>query len=203
MRNERRMRTEPPRTQRLRVAPPEAERAETAPLPDASAEATEFRAMLDVLTLLGDQLRALVEIASAKLGAMRSADAAAIEAHVRAEEKALVAVAEIENRRRAILARLAQTLRCPDLTRQRLSALAALLPEPFSSAILAKSTALCAITHELERKNRQASLVARHLQEHLRAVFGAVAESNRDAVVYGADGQPELRTARNWVDAVG
>lgn len=163
----------------------------------------ELPALLEVLALLQEQLRALVELAGAKLEALRGADAAALDRYARAEEGLIAAVTAAGSERSAILARLAQALRQPGLEQLRMSAVAAVLPEPFSSAILAKSVALREITLELERKNRLAAAVARNLHEHVRSVFAAVAETQQEVVVYGANGRPDPRVARNWVDAVG
>jgi len=159
--------------------------------------------LLAVLSTLHQLLKRLLQLARAKLDAMRRADALALQRCAAEECGLLERVFAHEVRRNAALARLAQTLHWDDAPRARLSEIAQRLPEPFSSRLRARTAGLRRTANDLRQKNRLAADVARHLHDHIRAVFDDVARVNQESVVYGPSGKHEHRTNETWVDAVG
>jgi hypothetical protein len=145
-------------------------------------------------------LKQLAELATEKLAAMRRADTDALNGCAEREEGLLRTVLRDEQGRNAILARLAQSLHCPQV---RLTEIVDRLPEPVASALRARSVALKEIAGELQRRNRLAASVAQNLQAHIRGIFADVASANRESLVYGPRGQHEMSSPRRWVDAVG
>jgi hypothetical protein len=159
--------------------------------------------LLEMLTALQQLLKQLLELADRKLIAMRSADTDALQECAADEGKLLEAVFQRERQRKAVLARLAQSLRWPGGERARLGEIAERLPEPFSSRLRAKTVGLQQVATGLQRKNHLAAGVARNLHEHIRSVFADIAKANQESIVYGPDGKHEQPTARAWLDAVG
>jgi hypothetical protein len=159
--------------------------------------------LLAVLSPLHQLLKRLLQLARAKLDAMRRADAVALQRCAAEECGLLERVFAHEDRRNAALARLAQTLHSEDAPRARLAEIAQRLPEPFSSRLRARTAGLRRTADELRQKNRLAADVARHLHDHIRAVFDDVARVNQESVVYGPSGKHQHRTNETWVDAVG
>lgn len=187
----------------LRVAAPPADPQ----VPDLGAARTtvelEARALADTLSELQPALRRLIELSERKLAALRRADAGALARCAQAEKELLDSLQLIERRRHAVLARLAQQLRWPPAAGATLSQIADRLPEPISSVIRVRIAPLRDLASHLEKTNRLAASVARGLHQHLRALFADVARASQETVVYGPHGQPEMRTTRAWVDAVG
>ncbi|MBU0616148.1 MAG: flagellar protein FlgN [Planctomycetes bacterium] len=159
--------------------------------------------LLEALSALHEMLKQLLELARAKLVAMRAADAAALQRCAARECGVLERVFEQERRRDAVLARLAQSLHWDCAAPPRLSEIAGKLPEPFSSRLRAKTAGLRQTANELRRENGVAAEVARHLHKHIRAVVEDIARVNQESVVYGPSGKHEQRTNQTWVDAVG
>lgn len=159
--------------------------------------------LLEELVSHQDALRGLLGMSERKLESLRRADTIALHTISQEETEAVDAIASLDARRNAVLARLAQLV--PDTVpqRPRLSEIAAVVPEPFSSQILAKTLGLRDLAEKLQRKNRLAAAVARGLQDHIRAVFAEAASANCEAVAYGRNGKADERVNRNWVDAVG
>ena len=108
-----------------------------------------------------------------------------------------------ERRRKAVVARLAQTLRLRSPDTLTLREIANELPEPFSSSVRARMLALRAVAIELQHLNRVATVVARDLHQHIRDVFTVLANANRESVVYGPQGREHMTTSKNILDAVG
>ena len=152
------------------------------------------------LAALHATLKQLTELANTKLAAMRQADTNALNACAAREEELLREVFRMEQARNAVLARLAQSLHCPNV---RLTEIAARLPEPLASSLRARSLALKEIAGELQRRNKLAAIVAQNLQGHIRGVFADVASATQESLVYGPQGQHEMSSPRRWVDAVG
>ncbi len=163
----------------------------------------QIEELLETVSLLHELLKRLLELARAKLAAMRAADAETLHQCAAEECDVLEALFKREKQRDAVLARLAQSLHWSGDERARLSEIAERLPEPFSSRLRAKTAGLRKTADELQRKNRLAADVARHLHKHIRAVFEDVARVNQESVVYGPNGKHEQRTRKTWVDAVG
>ena len=159
--------------------------------------------LLETVSALHEMLKQLLELARAKLVAMRAADAAALQRCAARECGVLERVFEQERQRDAVLARLAQSLHWDYAAPPRLSEIAGKLPEPFSSRLRAKTAGLRQTANELRRENGVAAEVARHLHKHIRAVFEDIARVNQESVVYGPSGKHEQRTNQTWVDAVG
>jgi hypothetical protein len=175
-------------------------RPDDAGLPSLEGQANE---LLEVLSLLHTMLQRLLELAGVKLSAMRTADAAALQRCAAQECDVLARLFEEEGRRDAVLARLAQSLPGEELRGARFSDIAERLPEPFGSRLRARTAGMRRTVEELRRRNRLAAEVARHLHDHIRAVFEDVARVNQESVVYGPSGKHEQRTKQSWVDAVG
>lgn len=194
------------RTTENPVAGEEAVVAKIAAPPDA-AEAHDTEAQVGELTEalsgLQELLEQLLGLARAKLAAMRAADANALQRCAARECGVLERLFDRERRRDAVLARLAQSLQWNGGPRLRLPEIADALPEPHCSRLRARTAGLRRTAEELRRKNRVAAEVARHLHEHVRAVFEHIARVNQESVVYGPSGKHEQRTNRTWVDAVG
>lgn len=161
------------------------------------------RPLIENLAGLQGLLRQLLESTTAKLAAIRAADAEGLQRGAAREAEMLEQVYRLEQQRTAVLARLAQVLPGAAAKQARLSEIAALLPEPAASALRARNAALQQIALELRQKNGLVARVARHLQSHLAAVFSALAQANQESVVYGPKGQHAARRVRSWVDAVG
>ena len=163
----------------------------------------QVRELLELLSALHELLKRLLELARAKVDAMRGADAVGLQRCAAEECGLLERLFEHEDQRNAAFARLAQSLHWNDVARVRLSDIAERLPEPFSSRLRARTAGLRRTADELRQKNRLAAEVARHLHDHIRAVFEEVARVNQESVVYGPSGKHEQRTNETWVDAVG
>lgn len=159
--------------------------------------------LLAVLSRLHEQLSALSILATAKLAALRGADADALLTGARSEQRMLEMLVADQQTRDAEIARLAQLLRLAATPLPRLTVIAEHLPEPHASKILAKSAGLRALSLELQKKNRHAADVARQLHKHVVAVFADIASAGRETVTYGRTGQHETGSATNWFDAVG
>lgn len=190
----------------FRAIQPPAQNAADAPAPIVAGEFvlnSAVASLLGVLDRLQDQLTALSTLASAKLQALRAADADALLSGARSEQQMLEALVADQQTRDAEIARLAQVLRIESSPLPRLTVLAERLPEPHASKILAKSAGLRALSLELQKKNRHAADVARQLHKHVVAVFADIANAGRESVTYGRSGQHETGSSANWFDAVG
>jgi hypothetical protein len=175
-------------------------------MPLAAVGQAQIDELLDALSALHELLKQLLELARAKLAAMRAADAPELQRCAARECGVLERLFERERRRDAVLARLAQSLHWDSTGPPRLSEVAAKLPDPFSSRLRAKTAGLRQTANELRRENRLAAEVAQHLHKHVRAVFEDIediARVNQESVVYGPNGRHEHRTSKTWVDAVG
>lgn len=161
------------------------------------------RALLENLTEHQTLLEKLVEIAREKMDAVRAADSQTLHRCTAREASVLECLLNFERRRKAVVARLAQTLRLPSPDTLTLSEIANELPEPFSSSVRARMLALRAVAIELQHLNRVAALVARDLHQHIRDVFTVLANANRESVVYGPEGREHMTTSKNILDAVG
>ncbi len=177
--------------------------------PDAGSASLRYdatsdgRALLACLADLQGLVTHLLDLANQKLAAMRRADAAALQ-HIAAREAGLIdQVQRHKQVRHAVLARLAQGLRAPELPAAGLEKIAARLPEPQASSIVARTRGLREIALALEQKNRLAAEVAHRLQSHVRGLFSQLAQAGQESVVYGPRGQHEQTRTRVWVDAVG
>ena len=173
------------------------------PTPLDAAGQAQIDELLDALSALHELLNQLLELARAKLAAMRAADAPGLQRCAARECGVLERLFERERHRDAVLARLAQSLQWDATGPPRLSEVATKLPEPFSSRLRAKTAGLRQTANELRRENRLAAEVAQHLHKHIRAVFEDIARVNQESVVYGPNGRHENRTSKTWVDAVG
>src|SRR5207249_1116357 len=120
------------------------------PLPPAAGIESDVQTLLDTLVELGGHLRALLDLASRKLEAMKRADVPALTQCAAEEERELQRMLRRDGQREAVLARLAQALRFRSQAPARLTEIAARLPQPFSSQILAKSAALRDLATKLE-----------------------------------------------------
>jgi hypothetical protein len=164
---------------------------------------TQAAELLEALSALHELLRQLLELARAKLEALRAADAPNLQRCAARECGVLERLFERERQRDAVLARLAQSLHWEGPAPPRLAEVAAKLPEPVSSRLRAKAAGLRQTAGELRRENRLAAEVAQHLHKHIRAVFEDIARVNQESIVYGPSGRHEQRAAMTWVDAVG
>ncbi len=169
----------------------------------AREPAPQVDELLELLSSLQDLLRQLTDLAETKLQAMREADVEGLHRCAARECQVLERLFEREQSRDAVLARVAQALRYEPDSRPRLAEVAEKLAEPHSSRLRAKIAGLRHVSTELRQKNRLAAEVARHLHQHIRAVFEDLAQVNRESVVYGPNGQHEQRINKTWVDAVG
>lgn len=160
-------------------------------------------ALVQHLTTLHAALRQLAELAGEKLAALRGADAEALQLCAARELVLLKEVLGAQQERNALLARLAQSLRCPQPQATRLTEIADRLPEPLASSLRARSAALREVATELQRKNQLAATVARNLQAHIRGIFAEVAGAAQESLVYGCKGAHQTSSTRCWVDAVG
>lgn len=166
----------------------------------ASGLNEQARALGQYLADLLATLKELTALATEKLAAMRQADTEALNRCAAREEELLRELFRRQQARNAELARLAQTLHCPQPC---LSEIITRLPEPLASSLWARSVALKEIAVELQRRNRLAASVAQNLQAHIRGIFADVASATQESLVYGPRGQHELSSPRRWVDAVG
>jgi hypothetical protein len=173
-----------------------------APAP-AGGLTEQIRELLTHLASLHVALSTLAGLAGEKLGALRRADAPALQDCARREGELLNAVFRAEQQRKAVLARVAQSLHLPAEPRSTLTEIAARLGEPLASAVRARSTALQDAAAELQRKNGLVARVAQSLQSHVRGIFAEVAGAAHEPAGYGPRGQHETGTPRCWVDAVG
>jgi hypothetical protein len=162
-----------------------------------------LREVVRHLSDLHAALTQLTDLAGEKLAAMRAADADALTRCAAREAELLQAVLKADEQRPALLARLAQSLRRPQLQAAKLTEIADHLPEPAASALRARGLALREIAGQLQRKNRLAAVVAHNLQGHLRGIFAEVAKAAQQSVVYGPAGRHYGTGPRCWVDAVG
>lgn len=169
----------------------------------ADSLADDVSALLTVMQDLHGGIRTLVGLASDKLAALRCADVGALRECAERESQALRTMHAIGLEKRAVVARLAQRLRCPQLRSERLAEIAARLGEPFCSRITAKTQGLRESAARLQQKSRLAERVARGLHSHVRTAMQDVAQANEESIGYGPDGRTEQQRTRNWVDAVG
>ncbi|MCA9242520.1 MAG: flagellar export chaperone FlgN [Phycisphaerales bacterium] len=159
--------------------------------------------LMDELSALATPLSDLTRLADDKLAALRNANAARLR-EVSEEEPALITLmAELDRRRSAVLTRLAQALRSPDLATARVSEIANHLPEPHASRIRAKTAGLQRLATDLQKKNNLAGEVARALHMHVRHVFAELAKTGQESIGYGPTGQDQRRSAQLLIDAVG
>ena len=189
----------------LMPAPSDAPRATGEP-PGLAAPAALAQPLAELERHLADLhaiLKDLAALAGEKLAALRAADTAGLEECAAREGELLRRVHSGEPTRRALLARVAQHLRCRPPGRIGLIEIADRLPEPRASSLRARSVALREIAAELQRKNQLVATVARNLQAHIRGVFAEVAKAAQESVVYGPAGRHEAGNTRSWVDAVG
>ena len=157
----------------------------------------------ETLTRLYDLLAELTALSERKLSAMRAANAVELQQIALLESRLLPQLVDSQQRRDAVLARLAQSLHglAPDAP--RLSAALEKLPEPWRSKLAAKTEGLRALAEKLKHNNRLAADVAQGVQSHIRAVFAAVAEAQQEAIAYARDGTHERTSKNTWIDAVG
>ncbi len=183
------------------VAPNPVERA-----PALRCHSERDDAVRDTVQHLGElhaALTSLLELAGEKLAALRAADTVALHRCAVQEEELLARVMTTEQQQPALLARLAQSLRCESLARARLTEIADRLPEPAASVLRARNVALRETARQLQRKNRLAAEVARNLHRHLRGIFADAVKSAQESLVYGPQGSQHTPGTRCWVDAVG
>lgn len=159
--------------------------------------------LLDRLADLQGELRELLALADAKLEALRRADADGLQRCSSAESQRLERVLRLNRERAAVLARLAQRLHWPEAASASLSDIAARVGEPLGSRLRARSVPLREVAAQLEKKNRVAALVARNLQEHVRAIFATVAEADAQPLGYTPGGRLASGGPTRWIDAVG
>jgi len=162
-----------------------------------------LRELVGCLSNLQTALKRLLALAEEKLAAMRAADVGALRDCALREDALLKQVFMEEKQRKAVLARVAQSVPCSGQERVSLTELADHLPEPLASSLRARSTALQALAEKLQQKNRVAANVAQNLQSHIRGVFAAVAKVGQETGVYGPRGEHESNVERRWIDAVG
>jgi flagellar biosynthesis/type III secretory pathway chaperone len=171
--------------------------------PQAAADAAPLRELHEQLASLHTLMKQLAELAGEKLAAMRRADTATLDRCTAREAELVKTVFGSEAKRKALLARIAQSLHLPQPERAKLGEIAERLPEPSASALRARNAALREIAAELQQKNRLAAKVAQNLQSHIRGVFAELAGAAQETPVYGPRGQHEGRRPRCWVEAVG
>lgn len=162
-----------------------------------------LRELVEQLGDLQDALRQLVDVASAKLSALRRADTAGLQECAHQEGELLKRLFTGERQRHAVLAQVAQVLHIESTGPPPLREVAARLPEPLASALRAKSEGLQQLALELQRKNRLTADVAQNLQTHIRGIFADLANAARETMGYGPEGKREQSATRNWVNAVG
>lgn len=163
----------------------------------------EFDLLLASLDGLLAQLRRLDGLATDKLGAMRAADAKALEACAREEGEVLESVLAQGPHRGAVLAAVAQRVLGMSSSPPTLPELCKRLPEPGASILRAKTRALEVVTTELQRKNRLAGEVARRLHSHIRGIFADVAKAAQPEVGYGPRNTNLPTGASCYVEAIG
>jgi hypothetical protein len=161
------------------------------------------RRLLDVLNDLQQVLHDLLELSRNKLTALREADADALQRAAELEALCIERLVGVHDRRRAVLAELAQTLHWPGARSATLTQISGRLEEPLASALRARSEGLRAMALDMEKNNRLAAAVARGLHEHLRGVFADLARACETQQVYDSRGQAEAVRDRLWVDAIG
>ncbi len=171
--------------------------------PTTTVVGTEADRLDACLGQLHGHLKTLLACADEKVGALRSADSAALQSISEREAQQLHAVFHAEQERKAILARLAQAMPDAALEQATLKELIPLLPEPTASRIQARSQGLREISKRLQEKNGFVADVAQRLQQHIRDVFADVAKANQESIVYQQDGRHRIDETRNWIDAVG
>ena len=171
--------------------------------PRATADEPALRALNEQLASLHAAMKRLVELANDKLAAMRRADTAALERCTADEAELIKVVFNGEARRKALLARVAQSLHLPHPERVRLRDIAEKLPEPLASALRARNVALREVAVDLQQKNRLAAKVAQNLQSHIRGLFAELAGAAQEIPVYGPRGQHSSSRPRCWVEAIG
>ena len=148
-------------------------------------------------------MKQLAELAGEKLAAMRRADTAALDRCTAREAELVKTVFGSEARRKALLARVAQSLHLPEPDAASWARSRNVCRSRSASALRARNAALREIAAELQQKNRLAAKVAQNLQSHIRGVFAELATAAQETPVYGPRGQHEGRRPRCWVEAVG
>jgi flagellar biosynthesis/type III secretory pathway chaperone len=170
---------------------------------ESPAESAAGRELVENLAALHEGLRQLLALADEKLAGMRAAAPTALLACASREAALLEQVACNTAARRAILARLAQRLRQPDLARAPLGAISEIFDEPVSSLLRARNAGLRDVTQKLQQRNELAADVARRLQGHVRSIFAEITKVAVESVVYGPNGNHEASCRRMLVDAIG
>lgn len=168
-----------------------------------ASEEADGRAIVDSLGELTGLMSSLVDCAGEKLAAIRRASAEALQSCVAAEMQTLDAVLAAERKRDAVVARVAQRLQLPSLRRASMTQVAEKFSEPWRSAIRARCMGLRKAAENLRQKNGVAAEVARGLQSHVRAVFGALAQAGQDATTYAGNGRMRHADKQLVIDALG
>ncbi|MBN2447191.1 MAG: flagellar export chaperone FlgN [Phycisphaerae bacterium] len=174
------------------------------PVPHTPELGRAADALLTCFHVAYELLSKLLALADDKLDAIRRADAKRLNQNTHSELKLLQQIAVNDQERNAVLARIAQALRRPELKQGRASEIAAALPEPTSSRLRARISGLREVALNLRKKNDLVARVARDLQTHIRDIFAEVAKSQMETAVYDACGQHERHAKpRMIVDALG
>lgn len=168
--------------------------------PSLAATVAELRALLDELYA---RFKQLLELAQAKIDALRAGDAARLLRLAGDEGRVLHKLFEAQDRRPAVLARVAHALRAVDPGARRLSEIIKKLPQPLAAQIAGKTEGLRRLAEQLAGKNRQVAAVAHGLHQHVRSIFAAVAEAGQETVGYRRDGQQQSQAQVTYLDAVG
>ncbi len=167
------------------------------------AAADPQRELLENLAAHQAQLKGLLDTAGAKMRAIRTADATGLNTCTAREARLLEEILRTEQQRRAVLARLAQSMPQANVKSLTLGEISGFFPEPICSAIRARMRAMAEIAKELRERNRVAEIVARDLQRHVREIFAAMCGAGRRSATYGPNGdRPRSTTEALW-DAVG
>lgn len=167
------------------------------------ATADPVRALVGHLAELHAVLKELHEIATAKLGAMRRADAAALQRCAGRESRLLEQALRLARVRPAMIARAAQSLPTGVTSAATLAEICERSPEPISSTLRARMRGLEEIAVRLRESNRIAALVARELHTRVRDLFATLASMNRDKCGYGPQGRETHRAGSGLFEAVG
>lgn len=148
-------------------------------------------------------LRELLDIADAKLTAIKAAAANDLHDLAAQETDALARVMQKEQHRSAAITQIAQALQNPQLTNATLTEVVNALPDDISMKLVGKTAGLTDISEKLKKRNDLVAEVARGVQDHIDDVFTQVARANVESDGYGSKGQPSQHERRKWVDAVG
>ncbi len=149
----------------------------------------QFENLVLELEQLAALNRELVGACRAKLSAMRTADARAINDVGKREGRIIEAIRLHESRRREICDAVAARLGMAAGSVLRVSELARYLPQPYAGRVLALTASLKQSMAEIQRVNRINQAVSEQVQRCFGDALAAMSEANAGVRTYGRSGR--------------